>query len=333
MDRAARPGAELAVSVQVQHAADASRAAPSTTRRSPARHAATRERQRAGLAARVQSQRSASIETDDFVAEVTDLNGGLRKFVLKGDRYQKRGTPVDIVTTDRPEFLPLAIQLKGWSGDQSEDNWQHAAALAARGASSRATLDGLRVTRKIEAGSGPYQLWLTTRIENHDTRARNVQLEIATHHYVTRESEGSKVPLLPVRSSHTSHAVCRHDDELERKDRKALGNAKLEFPAPVVFSGVENVYFLSAIAPDGDGVERCGIEQIDRGRDAKGERARLAVQRARSCTRRSTSRPAAARATARWRISDRRARPSSPPPAIRSRARSRAAGSAAWPRA
>jgi YidC/Oxa1 family membrane protein insertase len=74
-----------------------------------------------------------------------------------------------------------------------------------------------------------------------------------------------------VRSSHTSHAVCRHDDTLERKDRKALGNAKLDFPAPIVFSGVENVYFLSAVAPDGDGVERCSVEQVDRGRDKKGD--------------------------------------------------------------
>lgn len=222
------------------------------------------------LAARIQSQRSASIETDDFVAEVTDLNGGLRKFVLKGERYQKRGAPVDIVSTDRPEYLPLAIQLKGWTADQSEENW-HMQQLSPRAVQLSRELDGLRVTRKIEAGSGPYQLWLTTRIENRDTRARNVQLTLATHHYVTRESEGSKVPLLPVRSSHTSHAVCRHDSELERKDRKQLANAKLDFPAPIVFSAVENVYFLSAIAPDGNGVERCVIEHVDRGRDQKGE--------------------------------------------------------------
>jgi YidC/Oxa1 family membrane protein insertase len=221
-------------------------------------------------AARIQNQRSASIETDDFVAEVTDLNGGLRKFVLKADRYQKRGAPVDIVTTDRPEFLPLAIQLKGWAADQAEDNW-HMQQLSPRAVQLSRDSDGLHVTRRIEAGSGPYQLWVTTRIENRDTRARNVQLQIATHHYVTRESEGSKVPLLPVRSSHTSHAVCRHDTELERKDRKALGNTALDFPAPIVFSGVENVYFLSAVAPDGNGVERCSVEQHDRGRDAKGD--------------------------------------------------------------
>ena len=69
---------------------------------------------------------------------------------------------------------------------------------------------GVRVTRKLEAGKGPYQLWLTTHVENRGNAPRKLELALGTHHYVTREAEGANIPLLPVRSSATSHGVCLH---------------------------------------------------------------------------------------------------------------------------
>ena len=141
---------------------------------------------------------------------------------------------------------------------------EHPAALAALGlAHARSRRSACQP--QIEAGKGPYQLWLTTDIENRGTSARKLQLKVATHHYVTREAEGSKVPLLPVRSSATSHALCNHAGDLERKDRKGLESGPQQFPGPIVFGGVENVYFLSALAPEGDPAEGCRAEATDRG--------------------------------------------------------------------
>ena len=219
-------------------------------------------------AARLQDEKRARIESDSFVAEVSSVNGGLTSFLLKADRFRAHGEPVNMVSTDQPDYLPFAIDLKGWSG--GDDNWNieqlsPSAVLLWREA------DGLRVSRKIEAGRGPYQLWLTTHIQNRGPSARKLQLDVATYHYVTRASEGSKVPLLPVRSSHTSHGVCRHDDELERKDRKALVGGEQAYPAPIVFAGVENMYFLSAAAPDPGSTDRCVLDASNRGLDKEGE--------------------------------------------------------------
>ncbi|MFI5307553.1 MAG: YidC/Oxa1 family insertase periplasmic-domain containing protein, partial [Polyangiales bacterium] len=50
----------------------------------------------------------------------------------------------------------------------------------------------------------------------------------------------------------------------ERQDRKALGSG-VDYPGPVVFGGLENVYFLSAIAPDSQEAERCRLEAEPRG--------------------------------------------------------------------
>jgi YidC/Oxa1 family membrane protein insertase len=214
------------------------------------------------LDVRAAEQQSARIETEAFSAKVTNLNGGLTSFVLKGDRYHTRGKPVDIVTTDRPQYLPLAVEITGWNSDAAPKNWE-LQQLSPNAVSLTLETDGLRVSRKIEAGQGPYQLWLTTHVVNRGQSARKVQLQVATHHYVTREAEGSKVPLLPVRSSATSHGVCRHGGDLERKDHKSLATP-IEKPGPIEFAGVENVYFLSAIAPDDNSVERCRIEASDR---------------------------------------------------------------------
>jgi YidC/Oxa1 family membrane protein insertase len=217
----------------------------------------------ASPAARLALQKLGKIETDTFSASVSNLNGGLTHFRPKAARYRSRGEPVDIVTTDKEAYLPLAIEVDGLKQDAST-TW------ALSQLSPRAVLltredSGLFVSRKLEAGQGPYQLWLTTHIENRGATTRAVRLHISTSHYVSREAEGGNVPFLPVRSSAASNALCRHDGDLERKDRKALGTAFLEYKGRLVFAGVENVYFLSAVAPDSGDAERCRIEASDRG--------------------------------------------------------------------
>jgi YidC/Oxa1 family membrane protein insertase len=218
--------------------------------------------------ARVAAQRLATLTTEHFTAQVTNLNGGLKRFELKGRRYRAAGKALDIVTTDKESYLPLAIELDG-GRTQPASTWQ-LTQPSARSLLLAADIGSLHVTRKLQAGKGPYQLWLTTHIENRGTTARKVRLSIPTHHYVTREAEGATIPLLPVRNAPTSHGLCRHAGDLERIDRKSL-KAPQNFSGAIAFAGVENVYFLNAIAPDSGNAERCRVEASDRGRNDEGE--------------------------------------------------------------
>jgi YidC/Oxa1 family membrane protein insertase len=219
--------------------------------------------------ARKAAERIGTIETDKFVAEVTNLNGGLRKFALKGETFRTSGRPLDIVTTDKEQYLPLAIDVAGLPAP-APSTWE-LQQVGPEAVLISGEVGGVRVTRKLEAGQGPYQLWLTTQIENRGPASQKVQLKLATHHYVEREDEGATVPLLPVRSSSTSSALCLHTDDLERIERDALKEAPQSFGGRIAFAGVENVYFLNAMAPDMNGVERCMLEASGRGTDEDGE--------------------------------------------------------------
>jgi YidC/Oxa1 family membrane protein insertase len=220
-------------------------------------------------AARRAAQKLATIETAQFRAQVTNLNGGLTSFALKSKRFQTAGKRLDIVTTDKEAYLPLAIEVAGLPA-AAPSTWE----LQQLGPSAvllRGDAGGVRVTRKLEAGQGPYQLWVTTHLENRAATAHALKLNLATHHYVEREAEGATVPLLPVRNAPTSGALCRHPGDLERHERDALLEGAQAFPGAIAFAGVENVYFLNAIAPDSDGTERCRLEASARGLDDAGE--------------------------------------------------------------
>jgi YidC/Oxa1 family membrane protein insertase len=220
-------------------------------------------------AARKAAQQLATIETDHFRAQVTNLNGGLTSFALKSKRFQTAGKRLDIVTTDKEAYLPLAIDVAGLPA-AAPSTWE-LSQLGPRAALLRGEAGGVRVTRKLEAGQAPYQLWVTTHIENRAPTAHSLRLNLATHHYVEREAEGATVPLLPVRNAPTSGALCRHPGDLERFERDALLEGRQGFSGAVAFAGVENVYFLNAVAPDSGGTERCALEASARGLDADNE--------------------------------------------------------------
>lgn len=219
---------------------------------------------------RLAAQKTAHIETDSFSAKVGSYNGGLTSFRLKGKRFagQGREQAVDIVSTQQAAFLPLAIEIDGLAAQHASD-WD-LTQLSSRGVQLRRDEGGLRVSRKLEAGKHAYQLWVTTDVTNIGATPRKIRLRVAAHHYVTHESEGANVPLLPVRSWETSNGLCRHAGSLERQDRKKL-LAGEQYADDVGFTGVENGYFLSAIAPDSGDVESCRIEASERGRDHDGK--------------------------------------------------------------
>jgi len=216
---------------------------------------------KAEAAARAQAQVLGSIETDSYTARVSNLNGGLTSFALKGKHFLVNGKPLDMVSTNKEQFLPLAIDIDGWP---AADSVYTLTPRSPRELALSLEQDGLRVTRKLEAGRGPFQLWVTTNVENVGPAPRKVQLRLGTHHYVTREAEGGNIPLLPVRSSARSSGLCHHAGELERDDHEKLKKSAHEYSSPIEFTGVENVYFLSAVAPEANDVSDCEMTASSR---------------------------------------------------------------------
>jgi len=207
------------------------------------------------------------IESDELKVSLTSVNGGLLSAQLKNPRFAQHGEPTDLVTTDKPAFLPFGIELEGLTDDGKPYALEQTSEKAVR---LSKTLEGIEVVRKVEAG-GPYQVWLTTRLTNRTASPRKVRLSIAAHHYVTRQNEGGAMFFLPVQSPNISSGLCRHSGELEREHRDALA-APLTFSGQIQFTGIASVFYLSALAPEHtEDVERCTIQAEDRGKDAEGE--------------------------------------------------------------
>ena len=209
-----------------------------------------------------------TVRTKEFVAKFSAASGGLVSFKLTDPRYQKGGAAVDMVTTDREEYLPLSVELMGVEIPK-DAAWQMQK-LQGGGLSMALSTDEVRIQRKVEPGQGPYELWLTTTVANLGARTRKIALKTKTFHYAPRSDEKGSIPFLPVRSPWMSQGLCYHDEEVTREDRSSLVDEPIA-AKNVTFAGAENVYFLNAIAAHGQTAERCDLTASDRGRDEKGE--------------------------------------------------------------
>ncbi|MDD9940704.1 MAG: membrane protein insertase YidC [Myxococcales bacterium] len=211
-----------------------------------------------------------TLSTDSFSASISNLNTGLTKLELTADRYTVEGKPLNLVTTDKERYLPLSFTLDGvdfgaspiWEAEQLDKD---RVAFTWEG-------NGLRLTRRFEAGDGPYQLWITTTVENRSNAPRELRLSTHTFHYVAKASEKSPIPFLPVQSPSRSSAVCQHGEEVEREEGDSL--VKEEKPKTfkqAKFAAAANIYFMQALAPDSGTFESCTMWATQRGRDADGE--------------------------------------------------------------
>lgn len=212
-----------------------------------------------------------TIRTDRFEASVDNLAGAVRHVRLLGDRYVTGGGEhLDLVTTERDEFLPLRIELPGveipadavWEMTQESET---SILLRWEG-------DGLEVTRRIEAGTGPYQIWQTVNVRNTANYTRSMRLSVHDYHYVARDAESQG--FFSSRSPNISEGICRHDEDVERKDREALLESH-GYGGAVDFVGIENAYFVTVMAPGevDQPAERCGMYSSDRGTDEDGDPA------------------------------------------------------------
>ncbi len=206
-------------------------------------------------------ERRSTLETDSFVAVFSNLNAGLVSWRLKGERYHGAdGQPIDLVTTDKEPFYPLHVDLLGvrvppdalWRVERLDER---ALRFHWRG-------DGVEVVRKVEAGQGPYQLWLTTTVRNLGSSARRVRVREPSFHYVPRALEGGG--MFAAASRHRADGVCLYgEDDVVRKDRKALLKPHGYGP-PAFWSGVETTYFAQVVAAADGHAERCQLWSDDR---------------------------------------------------------------------
>jgi YidC/Oxa1 family membrane protein insertase len=229
-------------------------------------------------AERAEREELATIETDDFVATFTNLNTALRGLELKGERYREEdGSLKQMVTTDREHYLPLSMDLLGVDIPAAAI-WEMER-LSPTALRFSYSADDFTIVRKIEAGTGPYQLWSTVRVVNHGQTERPVRLQLKTFHYVNREDEEGG--FIAARSPAISSALCSWgDEELTRlvrgdieDDGEPTNGARPFDPGgfsghgagpDVRFAGLENVYFASAVAAHGEPAERCQMLASDR---------------------------------------------------------------------
>ncbi len=222
-------------------------------------------------AERAAQERLYSITTEEFRAEVSNLNGGLTSMQLLLPRYaEKDGSHQEMVTTDKEQFYPLRAVLGGVH--MPPDAVYHAEQVSPTKVLLTWHGRGFRVRRSLEAGEGPYEIWSTIQIENESAGPRPVRVNLGTYHYVTRaQEEIGGILSFASRSPFKSHGICAWGDgELTRLDREK-GMSRYDQPGGhgfgggVEFAGAENTYFATVLAADGEMASRCRIEASNRG--------------------------------------------------------------------
>lgn len=216
--------------------------------------------------ARLARRASATIATDDFEASIDNLGGGLSHYRLLGERFHDaEGNPQDLVTTSDEHYEPMRISLPG-APIPDEAVWD-LRQVSPTEVELRWRGEGLEIVRSISAGEGRYQLWQTVVVRNVGHSARRTPLYEHTFHYVETANEGGG--MFGGRSPNISQGLCRSDGDVVRKDHEALQTAH-GYGNGVDFTGVENVYFVQALAPSGELANRCGMVASHRGDDGSG---------------------------------------------------------------
>jgi len=208
----------------------------------------------------------ASFETADYRAVMSPGGNGIAHFVLKHPRYERDDAPIDIVTTDQPQFMPLHQRLEGVEGGDKPLKWM--TEQTENGVRLRAKLGGLDLSRSLTPGRDPYQVWSTLRVRNTGGAPMTFRLVEEGHHYVRRAQESGG--FIGGRSPFVTGATCYVGDTAEREDRDDIVEASQEgqpltFPGKGAFGAVDNVYFTQAIAAHDAEYESCRLVGSDRG--------------------------------------------------------------------
>ncbi len=205
--------------------------------------------------------RFVTLESEGFRATLTAQRTGLAHYVLKDPRYERDGRPIDLVTTDKPAYLPLSLELTGV--ELPEDAVWQIERLGTRAARFTVKAGELTFVRKIEVGAGPFELWSTLHVHNDADVPHSVQVRERGYHYVRRGHEQGG--FLAGRSALSAGGMCMVDGTPKRFDRSDVVEDQPSFSGSIAFGSLDNVYFTQAIARDGGAFERCELSGSDRG--------------------------------------------------------------------
>jgi YidC/Oxa1 family membrane protein insertase len=203
-------------------------------------------------------RKTLTLESDDFVATFDADSAALAHYTLRDPRFQRDQQPIDLVTTDKPQFLPLGIKL---AGQALASGWR-AEQLGPKALRFTTEVGGLRLVRKIEVG-GRYQLWSTLRVENLTNGAQSPKLSVEGHHYLNRTHEQGG--FLAGRSPLLASGLCLADDTPKRVEREEMVEESPSVSGKVAFGSVDTVYFTQAIAGEGQPFASCALSGSDRG--------------------------------------------------------------------
>ncbi len=222
---------------------------------------------------RVDSQQIYRLESDRIIASFTDLNTGMVSLRVKGERYHdEEGNPIELVTTDKEQYLPLTPSFSGVR-IPADARWQMVEATKERLRFQWAG-DGVSVTRTWELAEPPFQLHSSIEVRNDASSSRSVGVGITSAHYVRRADE--KAGFIGRPSPALSHGICQQGDDTIREDREGLlSEDELRPMQPHSYGpGIEyvalcSVYFAIIAAPEGGSAERCDMLTTDRGGTVK----------------------------------------------------------------
>jgi len=227
----------------------------------PARLSGAADARAVALSPRAKTGGLITLESPEFRASLSSYNAAVVHYELKDPRYQRDGKPIDLVTTDKPAYLPLVTKVGGVEIPR-DASWK-AERISERAVRFVLQAGDIQLVRKVEIGDGPYSLWSTLRVENRGSQARPVNVSVEGHHWVRREDEGGG--MLGGRSPLMAGGLCLNDDKPERFERENIVEDKPEFKGKVAFGAVDNVYFTQAIAAHGTPFTRCHLRGDDRG--------------------------------------------------------------------
>lgn len=214
--------------------------------------------------ARRQSQQVFTIETERFLARLSNLSTGLVALELKDERYRVDGQAMSLVTTEHETYHPQRLEVRGvtipedaiWEGEQVSPT---VVIFRWRG-------DGVSVVRRVEAGRTPYQLWSTVRVTNEGADTRTLSVALHTAHYVAKDAE--KGGFIGAPSTAMSFALCRYGSEdvtLERQPGDKLVGNPMGFGPDVSWTGTTDAYFSNILAADEPIAARCVLRASLRG--------------------------------------------------------------------
>ncbi|MET0283177.1 MAG: YidC/Oxa1 family insertase periplasmic-domain containing protein, partial [Polyangiales bacterium] len=121
----------------------------------------------------------------------------------------------------------------------------------------------LTLVRKLEVGSGPFQIWSTLRVVNDSAAQKTITVKNLGHHYVRRADEQGG--FMAGRSALTAAGMCAQEDSPKRWDREDIVEDKPSLSGKISFGSLDNLYFTQAIAADGTPFESCALTGSDRG--------------------------------------------------------------------